>query len=259
MKKALLACLVLALSPLFLRAQIANNTSLVGTISDSSGGVISGSKVTAVEENTKVQSVAVTNAVGYYAITFIQPGTYDITAEQSGFRTVTKTGVVVPIDQAIRTDFALPVGSVQNVVTVTANTTPLSTDDATLGETFNTRAVEDLPISGHNALEIASLASNVYIGSATNYQGNPPGEDFIGAGQREIQNALSLDGVSIVNNLITTTPDHPSADMISKRRCRVATTQRSTAHTSESTSTWSARAAQTIFTARSTTMSRTPP
>ena len=154
--------------------------------------------------------------MGYYAITFIQPGTYDITAEQSGFRTVTKTGVVVPIDQAIRTDFALPVGSVQNVVTVTANTTPLSTDDATLGETFNTRAVEDLPISGHNALEIASLASNVYIGSATNYQGNPTGEDFIGAGQREIQNALSLDGVSIVNNLITTTPDHPSADMISQ-------------------------------------------
>jgi hypothetical protein len=117
MKKALLVCIVLALSPLFLRAQIANNTSLVGTVSDSSGGVISGSKVTAVEENTKVQSVAVTNAVGYYAITFIQPGTYDITAEQSGFQTVTKTGVVVPIDQAIRTDFALPVGSVQNVVT----------------------------------------------------------------------------------------------------------------------------------------------
>ena len=66
--------------------------------------------------------------------------------------------------------------------------------------------------SGHNALEVAALASNVYIGSATNYQGNPPGEDFIGAGQREIKNALSLDGVSIVNNLITTTPDHPSAD-----------------------------------------------
>ena len=74
MKRALLACLILPLSPLFLRAQIANNTSLVGTVSDASGGVISGSKVTAVEENTKVQSEAVTNAAGYYSITFIQPG-----------------------------------------------------------------------------------------------------------------------------------------------------------------------------------------
>jgi hypothetical protein len=124
MRKALLACLVLPLSPLFLRAQIANNTPLVGTVSDAGGGVISDSKVTAVEENTKVQSIAVTNAAGYYSITFIQPGTYDITAEQSGFKTVTKTGVVVPVDQAIRTDFALPVGSVQSVVTVTANTPP---------------------------------------------------------------------------------------------------------------------------------------
>lgn len=174
MKKTLLSCLVLVLSPLSLRAQIANSTSLVGTVSDSSGGVISGSKVTAVEENTKVQSVAVANAEGYYAITFIQPGTYDITVEQSGFKTVTKTGVVVPIDQAVRTDFTLPVGSTQTVVTVSANTPPLSTDDATLGETFSTRAVEDLPISGHNALEIAALASNVYIGSATNTRATLP-------------------------------------------------------------------------------------
>jgi hypothetical protein len=217
MKKALLACLVLLPSPLFLRAQISNSTSLVGTVSDSSGSVIGGSKVRAVEENTKVQSNAVANAEGYYAITFIQPGTYDITVEQSGFTTVTKTGVVVPIDQAVRTDFTLPVGSTtQTVVTSSANSPPMSTDDATLGETFGTRAVEDLPISGHNALEVAALASNVYIGSATSYQGNPPGEDFVGAGQREIQNSLSLDGVSIINNLITTTPDHPAADMISE-------------------------------------------
>ncbi|HTZ60876.1 MAG TPA: TonB-dependent receptor [Acidobacteriaceae bacterium] len=197
-------------------AQIANNTSLVGTVSDSSGGVISGSKVTAIEENTKVHAQTVANDQGYYSISFIQPGTYDITVEKSGFKTTTKTGVVVPVDQAVRTDFTLAVGSTETVVTVSATTPPLSTDDATLGETFSTRAVEDLPISGHNALDIASLASNVYIGADTNYQGNPPGETFVGAGQRAIQNSLSLDGVSIMNNLITTTPDHPAADMISE-------------------------------------------
>src|SRR6202035_5792922 len=69
--RALICCLVLLLSPMLLEAQIANNTSLVGTVVDSSGGVISNSKVIAVEENTKVVSSAVTNAEGYYAITFI--------------------------------------------------------------------------------------------------------------------------------------------------------------------------------------------
>jgi hypothetical protein len=214
-KRELICCLVLLLSPMLLRAQIANNTSLVGTVVDSSGGVISNSEVSAIEENTKVLSSGVTNAEGYYAITFIQPGTYDITVEDPGFKKMTKTGVVVPVDQAVRTDFSLSVGSSDTVISVSANTPPLATDDATLGETFDTRAVEDLPISGHNALDVAAVASNVYVGSKTSYQSNPPGEDLEGAGQREIQNSLSLDGVSIINNLISTTPDHPAADMIS--------------------------------------------
>ncbi len=215
MKKFLCSAL-LALSPIFVRAQIANNTSLVGTVTDPSGNVVAGCKVTAVEVSTRLQSQAVANDQGNYAISFIQPGTYDITVQMTGFQVLTKLGVVVPVDEAVRTDFTLPVGSTQTVVTVTANTPPMSTDDATLGETFDTRAVENLPISGHNALDVASMASNVYIGADTNYQGNPPGETFVGAGQRAIQNSLSLDGVSIMNNLITTTPDHPSADMISE-------------------------------------------
>ena len=215
MKKVFVCSLVILLSPLFMRSQVANNTSLVGTVLDPSGSPINASQVTAVEESTKVKSIVTTNGEGYYAITFILPGTYDITVEEQGFKKVTKTGVVVPVDEAVRTDFSLPVGSVDTSITVSANTPPLSTDDATLGETYGQREVEDLPLSGHNALEVAAFSSNVYIGSKTSYQGNPPGEDLEGAGQREIQNSLSLDGVSIMNNLITTTPDHPAGDMIS--------------------------------------------
>ena len=216
MKKTLMCCLVLLLSPILLRSQVANNTSLVGTVIDPTGSVISGSKITAIEEATKVKSTVVTNGEGYYAITFIQPGTYDITVEQSGFIKLTKTGVVVPVDQAVRTDFSLLVGSTDTSITVTASTPPMSTDDANLGETFETKQVEDLPVQGHNALEVAALASNVIIGSKTSYSGNPPGVDFIGAGQRETQNELTLDGVSIMNNLGNVTPARPGTDMISE-------------------------------------------
>ena len=99
---------------------------------------------------------------------------------------------------------------------LSANTPPLSTEDASLGETFATKAVEDLPVQGHNALAIAALSSNVIIGSKTNYSGNPPGIDFIGAGQRETQNELTLDGVTIMNNLGNVAPARPSTDMISE-------------------------------------------
>ncbi len=197
-------------------AQIANNTSLVGTVLDASGSALAGAQVKAVETGTKRTYNAQTNASGYYAITFITAGTYDITVQQTGFKTETKVGVPLPNDQAVRTDFALAVGSTTESVSVSASTPPLSTDDATLGETFSTKMVEDLPINGHNALEIAALSSNVVIGSKTSYTGVPPGEDFQGAGQREIQNSLTLDGVSIMNNLITTAPARPSSDAISE-------------------------------------------
>jgi hypothetical protein len=200
-----------------LLAQIANNTSLVGTVVDSTGSAVSGAKVTAVEQGTKLQYTATTNESGYYAITFIQGGTYDITVEQTGFGKVTTTGIPVTLNMSVRTDFNLKIGTASDVVTVlSASTPPLSTDDASLGETFPPKQVEDLPVQGHNALEIAALASNVIIGSKTNYSGNPPGVDFIGAGQRETQNELTLDGVSIMNNLGNVAPARPSTDMVSE-------------------------------------------
>ena len=212
----LCTCLLLGACAAVVPAQIANNTSLVGTVLDSGGAAMAGAKVEAVEEGTKLSYSATTNDAGYYAITFIKAGTYDITVRQTGFKTETKTGIPLPNDQAVRTDFALAVGATTDTVSVSASTPPLSTDDATLGETFSTKMVESLPINGHNALEIAALSSNVVIGSKTSYTGVPPGEDFQGAGQREIQNSLTLDGVSIMNNLITVAAARPSSDVISE-------------------------------------------
>lgn len=197
-------------------AQVANNTALVGTVTDPSGAPIAGAKVRAFDEGTHITYPTVTNTEGYYSITFIAPGTYDITVEEKGFNTETQTGRIVVVDQAQRTDFKLVVGSTSTSVTVSASSPPIATDDATLGETFNTKAVEDLPLMGHNALEVAATASNVMIGPTSSYSGVPPGEDFIGAGQREIQNSLNLDGVSIMNNLISLAPARPSSDMISE-------------------------------------------
>src|SRR5580698_1731813 len=113
-----------------LQAQVANNTALVGNVVDQSGAPLSGAKVTAVNEGTKVVYPGTTNAEGYYSITFIAPGTYDISVEQSGFTKLTKTGRIVVIDQAVRTDFNLQVGSATTSVTVSATSPPIATDDA---------------------------------------------------------------------------------------------------------------------------------
>ena len=209
-----LAGLVLVASGLY--AQVANNTALVGNVVDPSGRPVGNAQVSAVNSDTRVTLHAVTNADGYYAIGFILPGTYDITVESGGFEKLIKTGQTVAMNESRRTDFSLKVGSTTESVSVTAGSPPISTDDATLGETFDTKTVEDLPLIGHNALEAAATASNVMIGPTSSYLGVPPGEDFIGAGQREIQNSLNLDGVTIMNSLISLAPARPSTDMISE-------------------------------------------
>lgn len=122
--KRVLVCIVLSLCPVFVRAQIANSTSLVGTVADVSNSVVAQCKVTAVEESTTVGSTTFTNDYGSYSIKLLMPGTYDITVERSGYQTVTKTGIILPVNRAVRTDFLLPVGSTSTIVTVTASTPP---------------------------------------------------------------------------------------------------------------------------------------
>ena len=216
MRKLFTCFVMLFVGTLTLRAQVANNTSLVGTVVDSSGGVVVGAQVTGVNVATRVSYTGVTNAQGYYSIQFISPGTYDITVTDSGFQKAVTSGVLVQTNQAVRTNITLKAGSTSSTVTVSASNPALPTDSSFLGETFDSKQVADLPVMGHSALDVATVASNVYIGSKTSYTGIPPGEDLEGAGQREIQNSLSLDGVSIMNNLITTSPARPSTEMISE-------------------------------------------
>src|SRR5262249_17340328 len=83
-------------------AQIATVTSLVGTVSDSSGKALVGAKITATEIATQDKYSAVTNQDGNYRIDFVRVGTYDVTAEYSGFKTVRHTGSVVNINQIVR-------------------------------------------------------------------------------------------------------------------------------------------------------------
>ena len=214
MKKALACYLVLLLSPLFLRAQASDNTALVGTVTDPTGSVVVGAKVTGVNRDTKVSYTGTTNGDGYYSIPFVSPGTYDVDVEMTGFRKMAATGVIVTINHAVRTDFALAVGSETSVVSVSADTPALSTDDALLGETIDSQQVHDLPLNGRRAIDLAATASNITL-SGSALTGNPPGVRASGSGTRSINNSISLDGISIMNNLITTATLTPNPDALS--------------------------------------------
>jgi outer membrane receptor protein involved in Fe transport len=194
-------------------AQLANTTSLVGTVTDSAGAAMPDVSITAVNTATQDTYKVATNSDGNYTIAFPRIGGYRIEATHAGFQTMTKSGVTVDQNQTVRTDFALQVGQVSQNIEVKATTPPISTDDASIREVVGQQAVVDLPLNGRNPLQLATLTAGVLPGQKPS-NGVPPGEDYIGAGTREIQNSVSLDGIAIMNNLITTTPFHPSPDAI---------------------------------------------
>src|SRR5262245_14389674 len=109
-------------------AQLATQTALVGTVSDSSGGVLPGATVVAVNTGTKDTYETTTNAQGYYNLQFVKIGSYEITVSLSGFQTFKATGIEVTTNQIARRDALLQVGAMNELVTVEASAAVLATD-----------------------------------------------------------------------------------------------------------------------------------
>jgi hypothetical protein len=204
-------------------AQLATTTSLVGTVSDASGKSVQNAKVTLVDTGTLGAYSVVTNDQGYYSVEFARPGMYSITIEQPGFQKITKTGIQVSVNQIVRTDFKLAIGAVTTSVTVAGEVMAIKTDDATVSENLGTRAVAELPLNGRDAMQLAVATPGVLLGPKSNPNGTPPGMDYIGAGTREISNSLSLDGISIMNNLITNTPTRPMVETVQEVEVQTGT------------------------------------
>jgi hypothetical protein len=209
-------CLLLATNA---GAQLASQTALVGTVTDGGGLVVPGAQVIAVNTGTKDTYEATTNAEGYYAIQFVRPGKYDITVKIDGFQSFKATGVDVATNQVVRTNATLQVGGVSETVNVEATAQMLNTDRAAVSETIGERAVVELPLSGRNVWSLASTTPGVLGGLNSDI-----GLSFRGAGQREIQNSLSLDGINSSSNLLAATSMRPIADAVEQIQVQTGST-----------------------------------
>ena len=200
-------------------AQLASQTALVGTVTDSGGLVVPGAQVVAVNTGTKDTYEATTNTEGYYHIPFVRPGKYEITITIPSFQAFKTVGVEVATNQVVRTNATLQVGGVSESVNVSAEVQVLDTDRATVSETINQRAIVELPLSGRNVWSLASTTPGVLGGLNSDI-----GLSFRGAGQREIQNSLSLDGINSSSNLLAATSMRPIADAVTEIQVQTGST-----------------------------------
>src|SRR5688572_28605202 len=200
-------------------AQLASQTALVGTVTDSGGLVVPGAQVVAVNIGTKDTYEGTTNSEGFYNIQFPAAGKYEITVTMAGFQTFKATGVEVGTNQVVRTNAVLQVGALTESVNVEASAQVLNTDRATLAETINERAIVELPLSGRNVWSLASTTPGVLGGNNSDI-----GLSFRGAGQREIQNSLALDGINSSSNLLAATSMRPISEAVTEIQVQTGST-----------------------------------
>ena len=170
-----------------------------GSVQDSSQSVVAGAVVTAAHVETGVKRSTVSNESGYYTIPLLPPGSYRVTVETAGFRTITRSGIRLEIGQVARLDFALEVGEVTQTVEVQASTLLLQTADTSQGQVIANKQILDLPLNGRNYTQLILLSNG-----ATQPEPGTRGQlsGFSSNGQRSYQNNFLLDGIDNNTNLL---------------------------------------------------------
>ncbi len=186
---------------------------VTGTIKDPSGAVIPKAHVIVTNEETNAARSAQTNDDGDYTVALLPIGRYRVAVERAGFRRSVLRGVIVDVDQTVRVDFALHVGSVTEEVRVTDTPPIVQTDTSTLGQVVNERLVEDLPLNQRNFLSFALLVPGAQLptqGSENSTQGG----SFNVNGARDQSNNFMLDGVDNNDPYLNQYVALPSIDAI---------------------------------------------
>ena len=141
---SLLLCLSLAAFNAY--SQAVNGT-LVGTIDDTSGGVVAGAKISLLATQTGLSFQSQSNASGNYSFTNLAPGIYKMEVELNGFRKAIRDGIEVVINSTARVDLQLQPGQISEQIEVTAEVPPMQTDRTDTGRSLNQRQVSELPLT----------------------------------------------------------------------------------------------------------------
>jgi hypothetical protein len=141
--------------------------SVLGTVTDTSGGAVPGAKITVTNEATGTSVEARTNAEGRYVVPFLLPATYTVQVSAEGFKVASRKGVVVQVQDKIDLPFKLELGGHEETVEVVARTPLLQQSNADLGQVVSRVFLDRLPTVGLSPLSLADMAPGVVAASAS--------------------------------------------------------------------------------------------
>jgi len=172
-------------------AQVANGV-LTGTILDPSGAAVVNAKITVTNLATNLSLTTTTNQTGSYSVRELPVGTYKVSAEAPGFKTVANASVVVNAGTTQRIDFKMELGQTREVVEVSGEGAAVNTDDSKLSTTVNSTQISNLPLNGRNVYDLIQLAPGAVNVAGVDFEN---GHNTVVNGVRENFNGFMINGI----------------------------------------------------------------
>jgi hypothetical protein len=211
---ALAAALLVGVGLFPLQAQDATGK-IAGVVSDVSGGVVANARLTITNMDTRISKSAVSDTQGYYQVLQLAIGKYEVAGEAPGFqRVVSRPTAALEINQTLRVDLVMQVGSVSDTVTVDSASSIVETQNSTVGGTVTGNAIFELPLNGRNTLDLLQTQPGV---TPTNPDSTASGTYSIGGGRTDSVTYL-LDGGNNNNLLSNAVVMNPNPDAVAEFR-----------------------------------------
>ena len=173
-------------------AQVQNGQ-FTGTVSDPTGLVVANAKVTVVNQGTNLTVSTTTNQSGNYTVKELPVGTYKLTAQAAGFKTMSATNVVLNAGVIAHVDFKMTMGQAKEVVEVTGAAVTVQTEDAKLYTTVSSAEINNLVLNGRNVYDLMSISAGAVSVAGTDFEN---GHGTVVNGVRENFNGFLINGVS---------------------------------------------------------------
>jgi hypothetical protein len=191
---------------------------VVGTVTDASGSVVAGAKVTVTNVLTHESKSTMTGDLGEYAVVDLLYGRYEVTVEKEGFKTLERRNLALEIGQQIKVDVVLVIGATAEVIEVKGDAPLLATQTATVDQVIAAKEVKDLPLVGRNWLDLATLAAGVVAPRATTGPGYSAGSAVTVNGNNADMNSFTIDGIENNAPLASNQALNPTIDAIQEFR-----------------------------------------
>ena len=202
--RLVLLAVLIVLASLSAQAQV-DTGSIAGSVRDSNGAGLPNATVTFTETSTNTSSKVQTDGSGNYVSVPLRPGVYKVSTEAQGFKTQVRDGLALKVQDRLRIDFDMQIGSVSENVVVTADTPTVQTDTSSLGEVVTAKQITELPLNGRDYVQLATLNTGV-VRTSSGTNGNTGGSStggtnsFVANGTRGTLNNFLLDGVDNNSN-----------------------------------------------------------